>query len=269
MGAWLLLAGCRAGPPAAAPAPGPAVVANPTATLFVEPEDGDEPIVNELNAAARSIDAVVYLLSAREIVSALENAEKRGVRVRVMLEEHPVGGGAGNASVYNRLRRAGVSVQWASSRFKLTHAKAIVVDEREVFIMTLNLTASAFTRNREYGVIDRVPEDVAEAEGLFLADWDRRSYQPSRPDLVVSPENSRARLGAIINQAKRELDVESEEVQDDEIEASLVAAARRGVRVRLVVSPAERGEDGNAKGIAKLKNGGVRVRYLAKPFIHA
>ena len=58
----------------------------------------------------------------------------------------------------------------------------------------LNMTASAFTRNREYGAIVRTSEDVAEVSALFNADWERTSYVPSRPDLVVSPDNSRSRL---------------------------------------------------------------------------
>ncbi len=237
--------------------------------MFVEPDDGLDPVLNEFNGAVRSIDLVVYELTERQVLAALESAQRRGVQVRVLLEEHPFGAGNINGSAAARLQQAGVQVRWANPRFSLTHEKAAVIDRREALILTLNLTASAFTRNREYGAIDRDPEDVAEVQALFDADWNRISYSPVRPALVVSPDNARRRFEAIVGQAAGELDVESEEVQDAGIEQALVASAKRGVHVRLVISPAEGGTDSNAAGLQRLKAGGVDVRYMRKPYVHA
>ncbi|MHB8618405.1 MAG: phospholipase D-like domain-containing protein, partial [Chloroflexota bacterium] len=226
-------------------------------------------VLNALKQARQSIHLVIYLLLDRPVLAGLAAAERRGVDVRVLMERHPYGGGSGNYSAYTRLRRAGVNVRWTSRRFKLTHEKALVVDNREALILTLNLTASAFSRNREYGVVDRSPVDVAEVEGLFEADWNRSAYRPTAADLVVSPDNSRAKLTSIISQAKRTLDVEAEEVQDKEVEAALLAAARRGVRVRLVISKGSRAHDTNVPGVDRLRAGGVQVHYMNKPFVHA
>ena len=270
----LALTGCGpAGSLLNAPqAAGPSVSSVPTnseAELFVEPEDGPDPVVNELNAATRSVDVVVYLLTDKQVISALEAAQRRGVQVRVMLEQHPYGEGPGNGAVYDQLQRAGIATRWANPRFKLTHEKAMVIDGREALILTLNLTASAFTHNREYGVIDRTLADVAETEALFNADWNRTGYSPVQPNLVTSPDNSRGRLMALLNQATKQLDVESEEIQDPGLEDAITAAAQRGVQVRLVISPPASGPDTNAQGVSRLKSGGVQVRYLRKPYIHA
>ncbi|HLG72338.1 MAG TPA: phospholipase D-like domain-containing protein [Chloroflexota bacterium] len=262
----LLLAACGS---TAVPPPTQPVAANSEARIFVEPDDGPEPLLAELNAAQKSIDLTMYLLTARPVESALETAERRGVKVRVLLEQHPFGEGAGNADAYARLQKGGVDVRWSNPRFKLTHEKAAVVDGREALILTLNLTASAFTRNREYGAIVSTPEDVAEVQAIFDADWSRGSVAPSRPDLVVSPDNSRGKLEAIVGHAGRELDLESEEVQDADLEQALTAAASRGVNVRVVLSPAQSGPDANAKGIAQLKSSGVQVRLMRKPYVHA
>jgi cardiolipin synthase A/B len=245
------------------------VATNPDAQVFVEPDDGPEPLLAELNGATRSIDLEVYLLTDRPVLSALENAERRGVQVRVLLEQHPVGNGAANNQVSAALQRAGVATRWSNPRFKLTHEKAAVVDGREALILTLNLSASAFTRNREYGIIDRTPEDVAEVAALFNADWDRTSFAPGRPDLVVSPENSRVKLLSLIGQAGGHLELESEELQDQGIEQALMAAAGRGVRVRIVLSPSSSGPDANARGVAAVQSGGVQVHYMRKPYVHA
>src|SRR5581483_11796733 len=121
------------------------------AWVCVEPDDGLDPVLNEFNGAVRSIDLVVYELTERQVLAALESAQRRGVQVRVLLEEHPFGAGNINGSAAARLQQAGVQVRWANPRFSLTHEKAAVIDRREALILTLNLTASAFTRNREYG----------------------------------------------------------------------------------------------------------------------
>ncbi|HLY65750.1 MAG TPA: phospholipase D-like domain-containing protein [Chloroflexota bacterium] len=267
LAAGLLLSACgslAAPPPARQP-----VAANPDATVFVEPDDGPEPLLAELNAARKSIDLEMYLLTDKPSLSALENAERRGVLVRVLLEQHPFGEGAGNTEAYDRLQRAGIATRWANPRFKLTHEKAAVIDAREALILTLNLTASAFTRNREYGIIDRSPDDVAEVASLFKADWDRGVYAPSRPELVVSPENSRAKLLALIGQATSHLDLESEEVQDQGLEQALTASAQRGVSVRVVLSPPQSGADTNAAGERRLADGGVQLHLMRKPYVHA
>ena len=262
-----LLVACGSGP--AAQTPGPAVSTNSEAHVFVEPDDGPEPLLGELNSASKSIDLTMYLLTDRPVIAALESAKRRGVQVRTLLEEHPFGGGQGNQSAYARLQRGGVAVRWTGPRFKLTHEKAAVVDGREALILTLNLTASAFSRNREYGAVDRTPEDVTEAASLFNADWNRTAYVPSRPDLVVSPDNSRGKLLTLIRQATRQLDMESEEVRDSGLEQALIDAARRGVDVRVVLSPAQSGPDANAQGVQRLQAGGVHAHSMRKPYVHA
>ena len=113
----------------------------------------------------------MYLFSDRPIEAALEAAINRGVRVRVMFEEHPFGSGPGNAAYFQRLKSAGASVAWSPAAFKLSHDKYAVADRRGILVGTANWTASAFTSNREYLVVDNDATDVAQLAGLFDADW--------------------------------------------------------------------------------------------------
>src|SRR5918996_443546 len=59
---------------------------------FIEPGDGRAPLLDEIRAARRSIDLEVYIITDDVILQALEEAQRRGVDVRVILEEHPFGG---------------------------------------------------------------------------------------------------------------------------------------------------------------------------------
>ena len=98
------------------------------ARLIVMPDDGSIALSALLRSAEHSIDVMVYLLTSQEVVMELAAAQRRGVRVRVLLEEEPVGGGQGNRVAAQELTAAGVAVRWAAPTFRFTHAKVILVD---------------------------------------------------------------------------------------------------------------------------------------------
>ncbi len=272
--ATMIVAACGqagTGPrPAATGAASADVGTTNVASTVVEPDDGAKPIVDFLGQAKTSIDVGVYLLSDKTVIDALKDAKKRGLKVRVMMEEHPFGGGGNNATVFKQLQEAGIDVKWSNPTFRFTHEKIIVVDRKLAAIMTLNLTRSALTKNREFAIVDADPAEVAEVQAIFDADWERKSIKPSDPDLVVSPDNARAQFLQIIGRAQRTLDVYAEEMQDREVQSALRSAAQRGVKVRAIMSPAEaREKDTNKPGRDNIIQGGVSVRLLKKPYIHA
>jgi phosphatidylserine/phosphatidylglycerophosphate/cardiolipin synthase-like enzyme len=241
--------------------PGPGV-----AGLFVEPDDGRAPILDELGAAERSIDLTVYLLTDPEIIEALEAAVDRGVRVRVILEQHPFGGSGDNPDVFDRLARAGAEVRWSSPAFRFSHVKTFVIDDQVAIVMNLNLTRSAFDRNREFGVVTTRAAEVAQAAAIFEADWKQTSEPPDGP-LVVSPTTSRRDLLRLIGGAQRSLDLYAEVVRDREMIDALIAAERRGVAVRLVMTGST-GDD-NADERRELAAAGVEIRLARGLYIHA
>ncbi len=257
---------CQTVPPSAAP---------PTSTpdhlsLFVLPEDGSDVILDVLNEADDSIVFVMYLITSRDFIDALKAAEARGVEVRGMMELNPYGGGSSNVPVFNELLQAGAEMKWDHNAIKYLHEKMILVDDAQMFVMTCNMTSSAFTANREYGVIDTDPTHIAEVKHVFEADWNRQPPALDAPLLVWSPFNARAELLALIDSAQRSIDLEQNEMLDAEIEAHLAATAQRGVTVRYISSPTwPIEEDVDEPARERLRQAGVLVRYLADPFVHA
>jgi phosphatidylserine/phosphatidylglycerophosphate/cardiolipin synthase-like enzyme len=238
-------------------------------TLFVEPDDGYDPVLSAIAGARDSIDLVVYLLTDRSVIDALIDARQRGVSVRLMLEQDPYGSGPGNGAVYAQLRDAGVDVRWANPAFALTHEKALVIDGNTALIMTLNLVYSAFHGNREYGIITRDPVEVAEVLAGFNADWERKSFKPNAPSLLWSDANTRSKLLALIDGARSSLLLEQESLQDRELLQHVAKAAQRGVAVRVVTAPISGSSDPNRRGRQQLLSAGAVVRTLAKPKMHA
>ncbi len=258
----LLLIGCQ---PATIPPATPSSI-----QLFVEPNDGRVPLLSLLQEARTRVDMTIYLLSDERMAQALEDAATRKVRVRVLLEGHPFGGGETNRRMAERLRAAGVEVRFASPAFRYTHEKSLIVDEDIGVIMTMNLTPSSFKRNREYGVIFKHKPWVEEMAAVFQADWERRTPRfPSPPNLVWSPINARETIVGLLNDAQIRLDLEEQDLQDAQIMRALVDALKRGVKVRLIRPTPREGEALEWANVRQLVRLGAEVAFLDHPYVHA
>ena len=97
------------------------------------------------------------------------------------------------------------------------------------------------------------------------------------PNLIWSPVNSSAKLTALIQKARHTIDATTELLDDPSLESELIAAAQRGVRVRLILPSQPRNGDSNLAGIALLASHGVQVHVTigqsppegAMPYMHA
>ncbi|MGB3330169.1 MAG: phospholipase D-like domain-containing protein, partial [Thermomicrobiales bacterium] len=207
--------------------------------VFVEPTDGTAPIIDELDHASCAIDVGIYLLTNNDVITALERAAARGVRVRVIVEQYPYGGSSDTDALARRLDDAGIAHKWSDSRFRFTHAKYIVVDRQVAIIMNMNLTASAFKGNREFGAVSTEATVVNEAQQLFDGDWDGNPVTSPDGPLIVSPTNSRQRLLDLIDGTDKSIDLYVEVINDPEVINALGYAAQAGIRVRLIVNAPE------------------------------
>jgi len=184
-----------------------------------------------------------------------------------MLEQHPFGGGGINNTTKKELEKMGLSVSWANPNYSLTHEKSIVIDGEELFILTQNLTTSAFSKNREYDVLDTNPEDVSIVRQIFLNDWNRSNYSPPSSNLLISPINSRARIENLIKDGASKIDIEIEEIVDEKIIA-LVCEKEKSSEVRLIIPPIKN-LSANKKASDTLTKCGASVRFLSSPYPHA
>ena len=240
---------------------------NPTTKvrIIVEPTDGGAAMVAAIKGATASVHMTMYLLTSTEVINALVAQKKAGRDVKVVLNQNNTG--STNLSAYNTLKSAGVGVVWAPPNFNFTHEKTFIIDTKEAWIMTMNATQSSPTSNREYLAIDDEPADVAEAEAIFQADFANKGITPTGT-LVVSPINSRNDLVALANLAKSTIDIEAEEMSDAAFVAALVAAEKRGVKVRVVLSDAPP-LPMQPVAVANLKQAGASVVQLSNPYMHA
>ena len=230
-----------------------------TLTLVTEPQAGMAPVLALIRSATRSLDLVMYEFQDREIGDALVAAQARGVAVRVLVDHGYYGApDAMNDAAYAYLQAAGVPVKWTPVSFALTHQKTLVADGSRALIMTFNFTPRYYATSRDFAVLDSDPTDVAAIGSAFDADWTGSGAATTAAigsDLVWSP-GSRGDMLLAIAAAKKTLDVYNEEMQDPQVTAALVDAAKRGVAVRVVMTY----ETIDKAAFAQLAAGGVAMR---------
>jgi phosphatidylserine/phosphatidylglycerophosphate/cardiolipin synthase-like enzyme len=232
---------------------------------------GLQPVIDAFDGAHSSIHMVMFHLTVAPVVAALANAASRGVDVQLIVD-HDNWASHTPAALKKQLADAGVKVTPSSPGFRITHEKSFVVDGSTAYIMSLNLT-SPFVVTRDYAVATKDNGVVSEFLAVFNADLQNAQNGTadtpplSNPNLAWSPVNSEDRLVAFVQAAKRTLVVSSENLGDVPIQNALIAAAARGVNVRVLAPLCDQNPvvTFDLPFLATLSRGGVEARAMPAP----
>lgn len=137
----VLLAGCKitlAAPAATSAASPPSSAPACSGALITEPGAGFWPVYRLIRHARHSIDVTMFEFADTKAEHDLAAAARRGVRVRVVLDQREK---SSNTGAYQYLRAHGIKVVWSSPSYTYTHQKTLVIDRSKAIIMTANLTA--------------------------------------------------------------------------------------------------------------------------------
>lgn len=218
-----------------------------------------------LDGAQSTLDIQMYLFTVKAIADRIVAAKNRGVTVRVLLDpDH-----AGNQNVTPTLTSGGVDWQLAPTLYTFAHAKYVIADRTQAVIMSANWNVDAFISERNYGVVDRDPEDLADLQAIFDQDWAMASGdQPTAPNLdctrlIISPNNAKDRLVEHIQSATQTLDLEVMYISESTIRSEVILAKQRGVAVRVLIN------DPGDESVQELKNAGIPIRTPGPFSLHA
>ncbi|WP_223301929.1 phosphatidylserine/phosphatidylglycerophosphate/cardiolipin synthase family protein [Haladaptatus sp. R4] len=252
-----------------------------TARVFVLPDDPNVP-VETLRSAKRRLLLAGYSFTSRRITDLLIAAANRGVKVHVLVDDAPVGGiSTREAAVLDRLTNHGVTVDVIGGergRYDFHHAKYAIADD-EAIVMTENWKPAGVGghSSRGWGAVVG-GEAVDNLEAIFDADtswyvttpWqsfrEGRSFNPTtaanesyptkfpakRVDAVsvlAAPDDAESGVLSLLRSANDSIDVQQMTVgsiHQPFIRATL-AAARRGVAVRVLLSNAWYVHDDNQR----------------------
>lgn len=262
-------------------------------TLHVEPDDAYAPLIDFIRSADETLDYNIYQFNDGVIARELKAAKRRGVDVRVIFTWQTFTASSNlwnsSSSLFNKnmptflaLQKSGIKVQLSPFQYTYSHEKTMIADghtdKGRALIMDFNAQPSYFLPT-EYGGVVQVgargfavttsnPADVSEIQEVFDADWERRAPKPyTSPRLVWSPSGvgydpqgqGKERIFALIDGAEKTLNVYALLVDYLPFQDRLIAAAKRGVDVRLIstTNPASM----TFGQLKQLVDAGVDVRF--------
>jgi cardiolipin synthase len=207
-------------------------------SLIVMPDDTGQPILKAIQEAQKSVRVKMFVFSDPGLLQAVIDAQKRGVKVRVMLNPARRDGEDDNAASRKLLIAGGVEVNDTNPKFDLTHEKSMVIDDQVAFVKSLNWETRNLTETRDYAIVTTHGHEVGEVMECFDADWNRSDFADGESaHLIWCHGNGRQRIAQFIDEAKHTLLVQNERYQDQVIIEHLVRANRRGVKVHVMARP--------------------------------
>lgn len=270
---------------ALAPPPSPPLPAAETpalAVFFSDPESAtalrlrggpDSALAEALDAAETSIDVAVYSLNLWSVRDALLRAAARGVAVRLVLESDNRA-----APEVAALERAGIPLR-GDERQGLMHHKFVVIDGRQVWVGSMNLTVGSAYHDDNHLLRLESPELAAlftrEFEEMFLHD---RFGALSLPDPTPRPRALGAgwveawfspdhpvedRLVELLRGARRSVEVLAFGFTSDRLGRALVERAEAGLLVRGVFEAGQ--ADAAGAEFDRLRQAGLDVHLDGNP----
>jgi phosphatidylserine/phosphatidylglycerophosphate/cardiolipin synthase-like enzyme len=232
---------------------------------FVGPTGLESRMGALIDGAQSSLDIQMYLFTVESLANKIAQAKGRGVAVRMLLDKDE----AGNQNVTPILTAAHVNWKWAPALYAFSHAKYLIADKAQAVIMSMNWNVDAMRSERNYGIVDRDIEDIADVQAIFNQDWAMANGETPQAAnlactrLIVSPNNSKTRLLEHIASATQNLDLEVMYISETSIRDAILAAKNRGVSVRLIIN------EPDADEVVALRNAGIPVKTPATFYLHA
>jgi cardiolipin synthase len=243
-------------------------------SLVVMPDDSATPIADAINTAVKSLRIKMFVFSNPELLRAVIAANRRGVKVRIMLNPSRRSGKPENQQSRKMLMAAGVDVIDSNPAFDMTHEKSMVVDDATAFVQSLNWETKNLTETRDYAIITTHKREVREIIECFEADWKRNGFNAGGDaHLIWCTGNGRERIAQSIDDARHSIFIQNERYQDAVIIERLVRAARRGVKVHVMARPPHKLQKEklteSVGGLRIMDDVGIKVHKLKSLKLHA
>lgn len=144
--------------------------AAPSLDVGFSPEGSAERLVlRTLDDARESIRLMGYSFTSPEVVKSLVAAKRRGVDVRVVVDDKGNRSQASRAAM-NVVISAGIPLR-TNGQYKIMHDKVIITDGQNVELGSFNYTRSAANANSENALVVRGVPALAQT---YLAHWQSR-----------------------------------------------------------------------------------------------
>ncbi len=202
--------------------------------LIVQPGDGTAPLIQAIKSAKKSVEIVIFRLDQADVERALEDAAERGVAVHALIAFTNRGGERSLRKLEMRFLAKGITVARTADDLVRYHGKMMLIDRRELYVLSYNFTHLDIERSRSFGIITKNAELVKEACELFDSDTKRIGFKSRSKKFIVSPVNAREQLSAFLKGAKKSLLIYDTKISDRGMIRVLQERISAGVEVRIL-----------------------------------
>lgn len=140
-----------------------------TVSVYFSPTDKiiETKIIPEINRAKKYVYISSFIITHNGIKNALIAAKDRGVEIKIITDATSA---SGKYSIHKSLRDNNIAVKVENKAGKM-HTKSIVIDDRLIFIGSMNLTKSGESKNDENVLLIKNPRAAAIFKKQFLYLW--------------------------------------------------------------------------------------------------
>jgi phosphatidylserine/phosphatidylglycerophosphate/cardiolipin synthase-like enzyme len=136
--------------------------------LVVSPVNSRGRILDVIAGAKKRLDVEALYVTDPDVLQAILDAHKRGVAVRVIINDPSFG--FGTADQGKQLVAAGVAARRSGTEF--VHAKVLLTDGTSVYLGSENFSKNSLLYNREVGAVFAEAEiDAKRIAAAFESDW--------------------------------------------------------------------------------------------------
>lgn len=160
-------------------------------SVYFSPQDNviKSQIIPLVNKSKTSIYMPTFLITHRELTSALISAKKRGVKIKVIID---AANASNKYSKHQQLRDNGIEVKVENYAGKM-HAKTMIIDEKYVVIGSMNFSRSGEEKNDENTIILDNPQIAKFLIKQFNIIWEKI---PNKYLKYNVPAESRESIGS-------------------------------------------------------------------------
>lgn len=136
--------------------------------FFTPSKKCENSIIQRIDKAEKSIDAAIYAINNKDIVEALKNAHKRGVKIRILTDKLQA---SNKNSEVIELYEFGIKIR-VNSKHKIEHNKFAIFDFNSVVTGSYNWTEPASDKNSENCLFfNRNKKTIQEYQDRFNYLW--------------------------------------------------------------------------------------------------
>lgn len=137
-------------------------------------------VMNALRLSRKTLDVCIYVLSYNDLANVLIDQQKRGVKVRVIVDGREI---EVASSRVKKLRRQGIQVKLSPHAMSsLMHNKFGIIDGRLLMTGSFNWTKNAVLNNWDNVLFTTDPRHVAPYQAKFDEFWDTFTDRTTKPE---------------------------------------------------------------------------------------